>query len=258
METLRRLRSAASLVLALSWFVPAAVWVHLIVLPAARLFPGRRRAWMEAFIFRMARVLLWSMRAGGATFRVTGRIPTDAPCLIVGNHQSLLDPAIVIGRLAHPYVPAFVARARYASVPVVAASMRAVGCPIIDPTRDARGAVATIAEAARQLPHGLIIYPEGHRTRDGNLLPFRVAGMNAILAARRVPVYLVVSDGLWVNRTLVDVLFNVHRMRGAIEVLGPFDPPADAADIPAFVDGVRDRMEAHLAAMRARGDERAA
>ncbi len=258
MEVLRRARSAASLVLALSWFVPAAVWVHLVVLPASRLFPRRRRAWMEAFIFRMARVLLWSMRAGGATFRVTGRIPTDSPCLIVGNHQSVLDPAIVVAKLAHPRVAAFVARSRYGSVPVVGASMRAVGCPIIDPTRDARRAVAIIAEAATHLRHGIIIYPEGHRTRDGELLPFRVAGMNAILAARRVPVYLVVSDGLWVNRTLTDVVFNVHRMHGVTEVIGPFSPPEDAAAIPAFVDSLRDTMAAHLQEMRARAHERAA
>ena len=257
MEVLRRVRSAASLALALFWFLPAALYVHLLVLPLGRLIPRVREAGMQDFVPRMARILLFSMRAGGARFRVAGPIPTQAPCLIVGNHQSLLDPAVVLAHAA-PRLPAFVTRSRYAKVPVVGASMAAIGCPVIDPVRDARGAVRTVAEAAKKLDNGLLIYPEGHRTRDGALLPWRPAGILAILAARRLPVYLVVSDGLWHNRRLVDLVFNVHRMQGRTEVLGPFAPPEEDAALPAFVESLRGNMAAHLEAMRARGDERAA
>ena len=72
-----------------------------------------------------------------------------------------------------------------------------------------------------------------------------------------MPVYLAVTDGLWINRRLVDFVFNVHKMRGVTEILGPFAPPEDAAAIPAFIDGLRDTMVGHLAQMRQR-NERAA
>jgi 1-acyl-sn-glycerol-3-phosphate acyltransferase len=150
-----------------------------------------------------------------------------------------------------------VARSRYASVPVVGRAMQWAGCPIIDPTRDARGAVAAIAAAAARLDHGIFIFPEGHRTTDGEMRPFRTSGMIAMLTTRRMPVYLAVTDGLWINRALADVVVNVHRMRGVTEILGPMTPPEDAAALPAFVESVQDAMVAHLAQMRRR-DERAA
>ena len=256
MELLRQVRSALSLAVALFWFVPAAVLLHLILVPAGKLVPRLRAQWGEWFINGMARLLLATFRAGGARFEVRRMIPTAEPCLIVGNHQSLLDPAVVIAMSA-PYVPAFVARTRYAPVPVVGESMRIVGCPLVDPRRDARGAVEKMVEGARTLPHGLLVYPEGHRTKDGEVRPWRPAGLAACIAARRLPVYLVVEDGFWHSRTLVDFVLNVHRMRGVIDVLGPFTPPADEAAIPAFIEELRQRMVGHLAGLR-RGDERAA
>lgn len=256
MTVLRQARSACAIALALFWFVPAAVLLHLVILPAGWIFPSRADAWVESFVFGMARLLRATLRAGGAHFRTIGRIPTAAPCLVVGNHQSLVDPVILI-TMAEPHVPAFVARSRYEKVPVVGPSMKAVGCPIIDPTRNARGAVAALAEAAGRLEHGLLIFPEGHRTHDGAVRPFRTSGMIAVLTRRRMPVYLVVTDGLWTNRRLIDAALNVHRMNGVTEVLGPFTPPEDAAAVPAFVDGLRDAIVEHLARMRDR-DERAA
>jgi len=204
----------------------------------------------------MAHSLLAGLRVGGARFRRIGHIPTEGPCVVVGNHQSLVDPAVLIS-MTDGSIPAFVARSRYANVPVVGTSMRWAKCPIIDPTRDARGAVAAIAAAAAHLEHGLLIFPEGHRSLDGEVRPFRTSGMIAILTTRRMPVYLAVTDGLWVNRRLVDLVFNVHKMQGVTEILGPFAPPEDEAAIPAFIDGLRDIMVGHLAQMRER-DERAA
>jgi 1-acyl-sn-glycerol-3-phosphate acyltransferase len=256
MGVLRRARSALSLVLALSCFIPGFLYMYLFVVPASALFPRRAQEYRMGFIKGMARVLLASLRVGGAQFQFGGRIPTDGPCIVIGNHQSLVDPAVLIA-MAGPFVPAFVARKRYASVPVVGRAMRWVGCPIIDPTRDARGAVTALAAGAARLEHGILIFPEGHRTLDGEMRPFRTSGLVAMLTTRRMPVYLAVTDGLWVNRTLADLVWNVYRMQGRTDVLGPFAPPADDAAIPAFVEELQDRMVAHLAQMRKR-DEYAA
>jgi 1-acyl-sn-glycerol-3-phosphate acyltransferase len=253
---LQQIRSALSLLLTLFVFVPGGLYLYLILIPAIAVFPARATAWQAAFIKGMAHSLLFGLRLGGASFHRTGIIPTGGPCLVVGNHQSLVDPAVLI-TMCEPSIPAFVARSRYAKVPVVGKSMEWANCPVIDPTRDARGAVVAIAAAAARLEHGLLIFPEGHRSLDGELRPFRTSGLIAILTTRRVPVYLAVSDGLWVNRRLVDVVFNVHKMRGVTEVLGPFAPPEDPAAIPTFIDGLRDTMVGHLAQMRQR-NERAA
>lgn len=256
MEILRQIRSALSLLLTLFVFVPGGLYLYLVLIPATALFPGRAKRWRAAFIHGMAHSLLAGLRVGGARFRRIGHIPTEGPCVVVGNHQSLADPAVLIS-MSKPWVPAFVARERYGKVPVVAESMRWAQCPLIDPTRDARGAVVAIAAAAGRLEHGLLIFPEGHRTLDGEVRPFRSSGLIAILTTRRMPVYLAVTDGLWVNRRLVDFVFNIHKMHGVTEILGPFAPPEEEAAIPAFVDGLRDTLVGHLAQMRLQ-NERAA
>lgn len=257
MEALRQIRSALSLALALFCFVPGFLYMYLVVVPGSVLFPARAQALQMGFIKGMARVLLASLRLGGARFEFVGSIPTDGPSIVIGNHQSLVDPAVLIAMSTGAFVPAFVARKRYASVPVVGRAMVWAGCPIIDPTRDARGAVLALAAGAARLEHGILIFPEGHRTLDGEMRPFRTSGLIAMLTARRMPVYLAVTDGLWINRTLVDVVRNVHRMQGRTEVLGPFAPPEAPDAIPAFVDSLQETMAAHLAQMRQR-DERAA
>jgi 1-acyl-sn-glycerol-3-phosphate acyltransferase len=198
----------------------------------------------------MSRGILGLLGMGGARAMRTGSVPTDAPALVLMNHQSLVD-ILTISLLGRPYVPWFVSRRRYGRfVPTIAFCQRLLGCPIIEPS-ERRAALATLADAARRQDHGIAIFPEGHRTRDGEIGPFHSAGVQVILRERRVPVYLVVTDGFWTCRRLVDFVFNIHRINGRTEVLGPFAPPEPDA-VAGFVDEMREKMVAHLHQMRAR------
>ena len=254
MSLLRALRSAASLGAAVLWLgVVGPPILYGWVYPAITFRPEKRRAVMTWFARLFGGGILRCMQAGGAPLRRTGHLPTSSPILIVMNHQSLLDiPTVMM--MSAPMTPAFVTRRRYARwVPLVAPAVRLLECPIVDPKRDPQGSLAAVRERALAEQHGLLIFPEGHRTKDGAIRPFKSAGIQAILAARPMPVYAVVTDGFWVSRRFVDFVFNVHRIRGETEVLGPFEPPASEADIPAFVEELRTRMVDHLAEMRERG-----
>ena len=107
-------------------------------------------------------------------------------------------------------------------------------------------------QAAALHEHGILIYAEGHRTLDGEVRPFRPAGVVALLERRRMPVYLVVTDGFWKSRRFVDFVSSISSIRGETEVLGPFEPPASDDELSAFVQGLRVRLVEHLAAMRGR------
>ena len=249
----RNLRSLLALLAVLVWFVPCGFAVRLLVLPAARLWPRKRPALISVYM----KVVTWGifalLRAGGARIRRTGSVPTEKAVLVIMNHQSLLDIQQMT-MMAQPFVPAFVTRARYARfIPLISPSIRLLGCPIIDPGRNRRDALEVIREKAAELEHGLLIFPEGHRTRDGEIQPFHTAGLRAILALRPLPVYLAVTDGFWQARRFVDVLFNIHRIDGRTEILGPFPSPADEAAIPEFLEQARERMIARLREMRGAG-----
>lgn len=252
MQIFQNLRSVLSLLLVCLWFVPGGLFQRLVVWPAILVRPARRRAIVAWYMRGMSRGIFALLWLGGARFSRVGRIPTAAPALILMNHQSLIDIINVV-MMSEPYSPVFVTRRRYARfVPAVSLCLRLMQSPIVDPKREPRGALDAIARAAVSQQDAILIFPEGHRTKDGEIRPFRPAGAQAVLGASPRPVYLVVTDGLWERSRLADFFVGVHRLRGRTEVLGPFDPPADATQHAAFLDSLRETMVRHLRAMRER------
>jgi 1-acyl-sn-glycerol-3-phosphate acyltransferase len=240
----------AAAMVGLAWTL-LTFFLRLVAIPGAWLFPSAR---LRLVSWHM-KAISWStftlLRIGGGRFRRRGSIPTDAPCYIVANHQAILD-VMQVSLLSHPYAPAFVTRTRYQRwIPHVSACLRLLRCPMVNPREDPRGAIEVIRRGARELTHGLLIYPEGHRTKDGNVGRFRPAGLVAMLEERRLPVYLVVNDGMWRARRFTDAIFRAHLMDGWSDAFGPFEPPSDDAEIPAFIEGLREKLIERLAAHRA-------
>jgi 1-acyl-sn-glycerol-3-phosphate acyltransferase len=253
LSVIRGVRSLLSVLLVGLLFLTMSPVLRLVVIPGAWLFPRHRFLLVSRFMKAICTGIFALLRLGGARVRRAGTLPTGSPVLVVANHQALTDICQVT-LLAQPRVPAFVARRRYARfVPLVSACMRLLGCPIVDPKRDPSGAVEAIRRGARALPHGLLIFPEGHRSVDGAIRPFRTTGIIAALGERRTPVYLVLNEGVWRVRRLADLLFRVHLIDASSEVIGPFAPPADDASLPEFIWRLRQTLVERLAEVRAAG-----
>jgi 1-acyl-sn-glycerol-3-phosphate acyltransferase len=254
LAVLRGARSLLSLLLVGVLWVILTPLLRLVIVPGAWIFPARRLTLVSFYMKLISRLTLGLMHLGGARFRREGVLPTGSPVAIIGNHQGLLD-IMQITILGTPFAPAFVTRTRYQRfVPHVSACIRMLHCPMIDPKGDRLGAVKTIRRAAQDLPSGLLIFPEGHRSRDGEVRPFRTVGVEAMLRAKRMPVYIVVNDGLWHARRFVDSLFGIHLIDAWSAAYGPFEIPEDKAEIPAFIEHLRQeivrRLEEHRAADR--------
>jgi 1-acyl-sn-glycerol-3-phosphate acyltransferase len=250
LDVLRGIRSFLSMVLVGAYFTLGSLVLRLAVIPAIWVVPHIRYPLTSVYFKTMAWGIFACLTVGGARFRRRGFLPTATPVAIVANHQALTD-ILQVSLLGRPRAPAYVSRTRYARwVPLVSATIRLLNCPLVDPKRDPRGALEAIQHGARTLPHGLLIFPEGHRSRDGRVGRFRTAGLEALLRERRVPVYLVVNDGVWRVRTFLDLLYRTHLIDARSEVLGPFEIPEDPDAIPRFIDSCRDRIIRHQAEMR--------
>jgi 1-acyl-sn-glycerol-3-phosphate acyltransferase len=251
---LRGIRSLGAVLLVGVWWVVCTFPLRLYVVPASWIRPDLGLALVSWYMKLVCRGIIRCLEWGGARFSRQGTIDTTAPTLVVANHQSLVD-IVQISLMAMPYVPAFVTRSRYSRfVPLVSQSLRLLRAPIVDPKGDPKGAITCLMAAARDLRHGLAIFPEGHRSADGQVRPFKRAGLLAILEARRLPVALVATDGLWRGRRLTDALFRTHLMRGRTEVIGVFEPPPAEEELPAFVEGLRRRIVRRLEEMRQTGE----
>ena len=256
LRALAKVRSAAGLIGVLLWvFGLGTVVLYLGVLPASWIMPRRRRAMTSAFMRLMSRGILRCVILGGARLERSGTLPTDAPGLIVMNHQSLLD-ICSINLMSWPQVPAFVTRNRYGrGIPVISPCVRMIGSPVIDPKRDPRAALELMRGMSGSLQNGVVLFPEGHRSKDGALRAFRTNGAEALLHAQPTPIWIAVTDGFWPSRRLVDFIFNLNLIRGRTEVLEVMDAPPPEADVKALMEDVRDRIGARLDEMRAQPAE---
>lgn len=133
---------------------------------------------------RVAR--LWSkvgLLAAGVTLEVAGAelIPSDQPVIFMGNHQSNFD--ILSLFQAIPIRFNWLAKEELFRIPLFGRSMQSAGYIPVN-RGDGRDALKSLDRAARLVSGGIsiAIFPEGTRSNDGNLLPFKRGGF--ILASK--------------------------------------------------------------------------
>ena len=130
-------------------------------------------------------------------------IPRDQPVIYASNHSSMFDIWALFATL--PGSVRFVAKRELFRIPVLGRAMLAVGHVPIDRTARKR-AFEAYDEAARMIRAGtsVVVFPEGTRSRTGELLPFKNAPFGLAIAAQVpiVPVYVhhtfeILPKGAW-------------------------------------------------------------
>ena len=134
-----------------------------------------QRAW-----YNLLKRLLQLLTVSVYRIRFTGRanIPAQGGALVVCNHQSHFDPPVV--GLGCPRPMSYLARDTLFRFRPFGWLLHSVG--VIPLNREGTG-LAGIKEALRRLKRGelVVVFPEGTRTRDGEVAPFR-PGFTALAA----------------------------------------------------------------------------
>lgn len=128
---------------------------------------------------------LWGigiLKAAGVTVEVDSRAVLDPtqPYVFMANHLSAMDIWAVLA--AVPTRLRFIAKKQLARVPFVGWAIWAGRFIFIDRKNAAR-AKESIEEAKRRIRAGssVILFPEGTRSRDGKMLPFKKGGVHLAL-----------------------------------------------------------------------------
>ncbi len=144
------------------------------------------------FIRAWAHILLWTC---GVTTEVRGKqsIPADGPFLLMSTHKSHFDIPVLIKEIPRQF--RIVGKKSLFSIPVFGWILSVAGYVSVD-REDRKQAFASIDKAAENVKSGmpLLIFPEGTRSPDGSLGPFKKGGF--VLATKAdVPIVPIIVDG---------------------------------------------------------------
>jgi 1-acyl-sn-glycerol-3-phosphate acyltransferase len=233
----------------------SALFWTVIVLTCPVFFVGALVVWVLSVAFDRRLVALHLYSSAWAVFyirinplwrlRVSGRerLPWRGGAVLVANHASLID-ILVLFDLFRPFK--WVSKAEIFRVPVIGWNMRLNGyVPLV------RGSGASVrrmlARCGQLIAAGspVLIFPEGRRTDDGQLQPFK-DGAFELAIRHQAPVFPIAVHGT--RRALPKHGLVLREFVDArVEVL-PALQPANFADAQALRDAARLQIATALAA----------
>lgn len=169
-------------------------------------------------------------------------IPTEGPVIYMGNHQGNFDIHALCATIPRRF--SWLAKEELFRVPVFGGAMRRAGYIPLNRS-DGRKALKSIIQAAARISSGtsVVIFPEGTRTPDGALLPFKRGAF--ILAAKAgVPIVPFTING----SMAVNPRNRLELYPGTIRVT--FSPPIASAGEKedVLLERVREAIAARLEA----------
>jgi 1-acyl-sn-glycerol-3-phosphate acyltransferase len=224
-------------------------WAVMAPLCALVLFP---HLWITGNVEPLYRVGTWigitGVRLAGVRIRLVGldRFDHQGTYVFMSNHVSNLDPPIIIPSL--PQRVSVMAKDAVFRAPLLGYAMRKA--QMVSVTRERRdAAIQSVHRAAEVLRGGLsmMIYPEGTRSRSGELLPFKKGPFYLALEAG-VPIVPITI--LNTARLMPKGKFEVHQGEVTVIFHEPISPQ-DHADRDELANAVRRAIAAGLPAQEA-------
>jgi 1-acyl-sn-glycerol-3-phosphate acyltransferase len=192
----------------------------------------------------------WMMRVGRAILGIDveavglDRLDRRTPCVFMSNHLSFLDGPLlmtVIDRPARVIVKRFVFR-----IPVLGLGMRFAGYVPLDKEGAGAGrrSIGRAAQLIKEKQYSFLIYPEGTRSWEGKLLPFRRGGF-----------FLAIESGAPIVPVTIKGTYELmprgkrHIRKGPVRIT--FHEPVAVAGyardtMPALMDKVREAVASGL------------
>lgn len=219
--------SFLTLVCLFSMVIPASI-ANIFAYPVSRKLSVR----ISNYIVRVLAPRLFAILRKYRKFNFWGyddkknELPEDF--IIISNHQSLLDIPVFMKFFPDKEVRFIAKDALGRHVPLVSEMLRAQEHCLIPRKAKPMEAMRYISDFGKrvierkQVP---ILFPEGSRTRDGNVGKFFSAGFRQLTESTGLPVVVCALDGGWKLRDLRKLMTNLKHGCYRVKILRVYEPP---------------------------------
>lgn len=195
---------------------------------------------------------LWAraiLTISGIDVAVKGRSHIDRgrSYIVMANHQSNFDIPVLLAHL--PLQFRWLAKAELFKIPVFGRAMRGCGYISIDRS-DRESAFKSLATAAATIKGGtsVMVFPEGTRSLDGKIQPFK-KGSFVLAVDAGVPILPVVINGTW--SIMPKNKLSIRPCQVTLDVLPPFETSGfDRATKEDLMEKTRDLLCRRFSGMK--------
>jgi 1-acyl-sn-glycerol-3-phosphate acyltransferase len=180
------------------------------------------KEWLRFLWYEFMRVNVMTSMSMGFSIRWEGgrNIPKRGPVLLIANHESFLDPP-AIGLTTTRQI-CYLAR-KTLFTPKFGAFLRSVNVVPVDQDGIAKEGLKTVIDLLQQ-GRVVLVFPEGERTPDGRMLPFK-PGISLIVKRALAPIVPVGLAGF----------FNAYPRHQKVPTPGPLWMPGGKGTIAISV-----------------------
>ena len=169
--------------------------------------------------------------------------------IVISNHQSLLDIPVFMKFLAGHEMRFIAKDALGRHVPLVSEMLRTQEHCLIPRKAKPMEAMRYISDFGKrsverkQIP---ILFPEGSRTRDGNVSKFFSAGFRQLTESTNLPVVVCALDGGWKLRDLRKLMTNIKYGCYRVKILKIYEPPKSKEECNQILEESRILMQQQI------------
>jgi 1-acyl-sn-glycerol-3-phosphate acyltransferase len=181
--------------------VAATFWIVYLVLGSLIAIPHALITGKIDFLWAVA---MWGAKTGarvaGVKLETVGReqLDTAQTYIFMSNHTSNLDPPIEVPAVGRQV--SIMAKKELFKIPIFSTAMR-IGKVVPVDRHNRESAIESVRHAVEVLQSGvgMFVYPEGTRSRDGRLLPFKKGPFHMAMEANVpvAPITILNTHELW-------------------------------------------------------------
>jgi 1-acyl-sn-glycerol-3-phosphate acyltransferase len=223
---------------------------------ARLLAPGRAFETTEWFARSSIRHIFSIMSAyAGVRIEVENKSGDELPerFLLLTNHQSLMDIPVFMALLSERKLRFVAKRELGLGIPFISRLLRSQGHALIHRQGEAGRAMRSIRRfALRCSREGTcpVIFPEGTRSKDGEVGAFHSAGVRKILDETALPIVVAVLEGGWRIAKFGDLLRRLRGTRFRLRVLSVTPRISGKREVLEAIGVARLQIVAALAELR--------